>query len=66
MKIDELHTKFFYGTISEEEKKILFDHVREVTLQGTGSPCDDFISYILMTSHPDYGKPDIDGFISII
>ncbi len=68
MDVKKLHTKFVKGQTTKEEKKILFDHVREKIFQGVGDLDldDDFISQFLMTSHEDYGKPDDKGHVIIV
>ena len=59
-RIDELHDKFFHETITEEEQEELFAFFKA---RGRFRPT---IGEFLYTSHPDYGKPDKDGIITIV
>lgn len=62
-RIDQLHDKFFYGNITEVEEKELLEEYRWLF---AGSVSDDPIRDFLYTSHPDYGKPDKDGKVTIV
>lgn len=64
--IISLHDQFVRGKISEKDKEILFRYLHENEPLCSGSYDEDHISNFLMTSHPDYGKPDNKGAVEII
>jgi len=62
--MDKLHDKFFHGTITEEERLELYSHYKDFICHG---PMDEtLIGEFLTTSHPEYGKPDKNGTITIV
>ena len=66
-KIDDqelarLHDAFFKNKISRREEQRLFAYHRE-QIPGMG---DDEISLMLITSYPDYEKPDENGEVKTI
>jgi len=62
--IEKLHDKFFYGTITREEKQVLYEYFKDVVCND-GKIHPDILDNFLYTSHPDYGKPAGDGTINI-
>lgn len=63
--INKLHDKFFNGTISDEEKQKLYDFYKDqVCVDGKVIP--RLLDRFLYVSHPDYGKPDKNGLITIV
>ena len=59
-----LHDKYFHGTITEKEKEELYTYFQDAVNILKGFPSK--IAEVIITSHPDYGKPDKDGHIRII
>jgi len=64
-KIRDLHDKFYRGKTTDEENQELFQHFKDQVCPP-GHYNEDIIKEFLITSHPDYGKPDKDGNISIV
>jgi hypothetical protein len=58
--IDKLHDKYFHDTITEEEQEELFAYFEARGINRA------LMGDFLYTSHPDYGKPDKKGKITII
>ena len=63
--INKLHDKFFHGKITEPERKELYDYYRD-KIFVEGKFHRGMMNEFLITSHPDYGKPDKNGHIRII
>jgi hypothetical protein len=64
-RIQQLHDKFFHGTITEEERQELYNHFKDqVCLDGKIHR--DLLDRFLFVTHPDYGKPDKKGRVIII
>ena len=64
-ELNRLKDLFFYGKISKKDKRKLLD-VYKKEWNDMPDLTDSDIELILYTSHPDYGKPDKDGVITIV
>ena len=65
-EINRLHDKFLKGTITKEEKKILYGRFKNLFTDRKGRVnCSDLDNF-LYVSHKDYKKPDKDGVIGIV
>ena len=60
--IDELHDKFFHGKATKEEIQELYEFFKD-SVCADGKIHEGILNEFLITSHPDYGKPDKDGKI---
>lgn len=60
-ELDKLCDKFFYGKISNRDKKRLYDH-----FYAKWGVKRDQAALIILTTHPDYEKPDENGIIWMI
>lgn len=61
-ELTQLQDSFFKNKISRKNRERLFRYYREL-LPGIE---DDEISLMLLSSHPDYGKPDEHGEVRTI
>lgn len=61
-ELTQLQDDFFKNKISRKDRERLFGYYRQ---QLTGM-ADAEIALMLLTSHPDYGKPDEHGEIPTI
>ena len=63
--IRKLHDKFFHGTITEDEKMELYEYFKD-SVCADGKIHSRILDNFLVTSHPDYDKPDKDGIVRIV
>ena len=64
--LDNLHNKFVKGTISKQEKKVLYSHFKQMfTNKKTGKVDYDSLDNFLVVTHDNYKKP-VNGIVSLV